>query len=145
MPFAAAQKSCELPASDASAAGATLRTKHARTFAWMALDVAVSFLYLYTSLFSVTGIPHLRSGDEGFFWTYAARLLDGQVFLKDFHQFTPPGTDLVYAAVFRTLTPAYGAPTGPSSASVARWRWCVSRWRGASWILVRPPLPASLA
>ena len=68
---------------------------------WLLVVAGVSFGFLYTSLFSLAGIPHLRSGDEDFFWTYACRLLSGQVFLKDFHQFTPPGADLVYAGVFR--------------------------------------------
>jgi len=68
--------------------------------AWFFAVLGVSFGFLYTSLFSLAGAAHLRSGDQAFFWTYAARLLAGQVFLKDFHQFTPPGTDLVYAAVF---------------------------------------------
>jgi hypothetical protein len=67
---------------------------------WLFLVVVCSFGYLYTSLFSFAGIPMFRTGDEDFFWTYACRLLSGQVFLKDFHQFTPPGTDLAYAAVF---------------------------------------------
>jgi hypothetical protein len=76
------------------------------TLAWLMVVVAVAFAYLYTSLFSLAGgTPRLRGGDEDFFWTYASRLLAGQVFLRDFHQFTPPGTDLVYAAVFR----AFGA------------------------------------
>src|SRR5579863_7618886 len=73
--------------------------------AWFFAVLGVSFGFLCTSLFSLAGAAHLRSGDQAFFWTYAARLLAGQVFLKDFHQFTPPGTDLVYAAVFR----AFGA------------------------------------
>ena len=71
------------------------------TIAWLVVVLGVSFGFLCTSLFSLSGTPHLRSGDECFFWTYAARMLSGQVFLKDFHQFTPPGTDLAYAAVFR--------------------------------------------
>jgi hypothetical protein len=68
---------------------------------WLFAVIGASFAFLYTSLFSLSGIPHLRSGDQAFFWTYASRLLSGQVFLRDFHQFTPPGADLVYAAVFR--------------------------------------------
>jgi hypothetical protein len=62
-----------------------------------------AFCYLYLSLFSLSGIPYFRAGDQDFFWTYACRLLSGEVFLRDFHQFTPPGTDLVYAAVFRSF------------------------------------------
>jgi hypothetical protein len=71
-----------------------------QNWAWLFLVVIGSFGYLYTSLFNLAGTPIYRSGDEDFFWTYASRLLSGQVFLRDFHQFTPPGTDLAYAAVF---------------------------------------------
>lgn len=72
---------------------------------WFLLVAAVAAAFLYLSLFSLSGIPRFRSGDEAFFWTYASRLLSGQVFLREFHQFTPPGTDLVYAAAFH----AFGA------------------------------------
>jgi hypothetical protein len=59
------------------------------------------FLYLYTNLFGISGIPIFRYGDENFFWEYASRMQSGQVFLRDFHQFTPPGTDLFYLTIFR--------------------------------------------
>jgi hypothetical protein len=75
--------------------------KRTATLAWFVVVAGVAIAYLYTSLFSLAGTPHLRSGDEDFFWTYGSRLLSGQLFLRDFHQFTPPGADLVYAAVFR--------------------------------------------
>src|SRR5580698_2860664 len=62
---------------------------------------AIAFLYLYTNLFGVSSIPIFAYGDESFFWEYASRMLSGQVFLRDFHQFTPPGVDLFYLWVFR--------------------------------------------
>src|SRR5579871_4013915 len=109
MSLAAAQKPSQSHARGVPAANAHRPAKGAGTLAWLLLAVAGTFAYLYMSLFSVAGgVPHLRSGDQDFFWTYATRLLSGQVFLKDFHQFTPPGTDLVYAAVFR----AFGANAG---------------------------------
>ena len=77
-----------------------LEIKPSQNLAWLFLVAVCSFGFLYTSLFSFSGTPMFRTGDEDFFWTYACRLLSGQVFLKDFHQFTPPGTDLAYAAVF---------------------------------------------
>jgi len=71
---------------------------------WLFLILAVTFCYLYISLFSLSGIPYFGNlrqvSDQAAFWTYACRMLSGQVFLRDFHQFTPPGTDLIYAAVF---------------------------------------------
>jgi hypothetical protein len=71
-----------------------------RQLKWLFLVIAAAFCYLYISLFSLSGIPYFRTGDQGFYWTYACRLLSGEVFLRDFHQLTPPGTDLVYAAFF---------------------------------------------
>ncbi len=67
---------------------------------WLFLALTLAFGYLYISLFNFSGIPRFRNGDQDFFWSYACRMLSGQVFLRDFHQFTPPGTDLIYAAVF---------------------------------------------
>jgi hypothetical protein len=77
--------------------------KNAVKLRWLLLVAGVGFVYLYTSLFGLTGTPVFRPGDQDFFWTYGSRLLSGQVFLRDFHQFTPPGTDLVYEAVFRVF------------------------------------------
>ncbi len=79
---------------------ATEPEKQAFNARWLVLVFAVAFGFLYLSLFSFGGTPIFRSGDASVFWTYAARMLAGQVFLKDFHQFTPPGTDLVYLTVF---------------------------------------------
>jgi hypothetical protein len=59
------------------------------------------FLYLYTNLFGIFRSAIFRYGDENFFWEYASRMQSGQIFLKDFHQFTPPGTDLFYLLIFR--------------------------------------------
>lgn len=72
-----------------------------RKVAWAGIASAVAFSYSYLMLFSLSGVPLFRTGDEAFFWTYGWRMLQGQVFLRDFHQFTPPGTDLVYETVFR--------------------------------------------
>lgn len=71
------------------------------SFRWTGLWPVAAFLYLYTTLFSLAGTPLFRSGDDSFFRTYAWRMLNGEVFLRDFHQFTPPGTDLVYLAAYR--------------------------------------------
>ena len=68
---------------------------------WTGLLPVAAFLYLYATLFSLAGTPLFRAGDDSFFRTYAWRMLNGEVFLRDFHQFTPPGTDLVYLAAYR--------------------------------------------
>ena len=72
---------------------------------WLVLVLAVAFVFLYLSLFSLSGTPIFRSGDDCVFWVYACRMLAGQVFLRDFHQFTPPGTDLVYMTAFHFFGP----------------------------------------
>jgi hypothetical protein len=87
---------------------ATEPEKQASNARWLALVVVVALGFLYLSLFSFAGAPIFRSGDACVFWTYACRMLAGQVFLRDFHQFTPPGTDLVYMTVFHL----FGASVG---------------------------------
>ena len=72
-----------------------------RKIAWAGIVSAIAFSYSYLMLFSLSGVPLFRTGDEDFFWTYGWRMLQGQVFLRDFHQFTPPGADLVYETLFR--------------------------------------------
>lgn len=57
-------------------------------------------LFLYLNLFRVLNSPILLSGDQVFFWTDAQRMLHGERIYKDFFQFTPPGTDLFYFALF---------------------------------------------
>lgn len=60
-----------------------------------------SAVYLYLNLFTNSGIPYLLSGDQVFFWLYAQRLLNGECVYRDFFQFTPPGTDLVFCSLFK--------------------------------------------
>jgi hypothetical protein len=62
-------------------------------------------LYLYANLFARPGTPYLLGGDQVYFWTYAQRLLYGEQVYRDFFQFTPPGTDLLYLGVFKLLGP----------------------------------------
>ncbi|WP_158943180.1 hypothetical protein [Granulicella sp. S190] len=59
------------------------------------------FSFLYLNLFRWPGVPIFRFGDENFFWVYASRMRSGEQFLRDFHQFTPPGVNLCYLAFFR--------------------------------------------
>jgi len=70
---------------------------------WHVIVAVFSALYLYLNLFSSPRFPFLLGGDQVFFWMGAQRLLDGQTIYSDFFQFTPPGTDLVYAASFGLL------------------------------------------
>lgn len=65
--------------------------------------ICASALYFCFNLFTFRGIPYRLGGDQIFFWMDAQRLLLGDKVYVDFFQFTPPGTDLVYAAAFRLL------------------------------------------
>jgi hypothetical protein len=58
-------------------------------------------VYLYVNLFSFPHIPFLLGGDQTYFWMDAQRMLDGGRIYQDFLQFTPPGTDLLYLALFK--------------------------------------------
>jgi hypothetical protein len=62
-------------------------------------------LYLYVNLFAFPNIPFLLGGDQVFFWVYAQRMLSGERVYQDFFQFTPPGTDLFYLALFKLFGP----------------------------------------
>jgi hypothetical protein len=69
-------------------------------------DVAVllgSAIYLCFNLLSLRGTPFLLGGDEQVFWMNAQRLLHGELIYRDFFEFTPPGTDLVYLGAFELL------------------------------------------
>ncbi len=57
--------------------------------------------YLYLNLFALPHTPFLLGGDQVYFWMDAQRMLDGKHIYQDFIQFTPPGTDLLYAALFK--------------------------------------------
>jgi hypothetical protein len=70
-------------------------------------DLAVlllSAVYLALNLFTFRG-PFLLGGDQVFFWMNAQRMLEGQRIYQDFFQFTPPGANLVYLALFRLFGP----------------------------------------
>jgi len=65
------------------------------------LVILSSGLYLWISLFTLRGVPFLLGGDQVYFWLYAQRMRGGELPYRDFLQFTPPGTDLVFVAAFR--------------------------------------------
>ena len=70
---------------------------------WYVSTVLACTVYLYLNLFLSAKTPFLLGGDQVYFWMGAQRILDGQVVYRDFFQFTPPGTDLIYAAFFKVL------------------------------------------
>lgn len=67
------------------------------------LVIAGGCIYLCANLFASPGTPFLLGGDQVLFWTNAQRLLHGELIYRDFLEFTPPGTDLVYLGMFRLL------------------------------------------
>jgi hypothetical protein len=69
-----------------------------------------SSLFLSLNLWSLTMIPFLLGGDEQVFWTNAQRLLQGEVLYRDFYEFTPPGTDVVYLIAFKLFGSRVWAP-----------------------------------
>ena len=81
-----------------------LRAKPRRVWPGLGLLLG-SGLYLYFNLFTINGIPYLLDGDQVFFWVYAQRLLNGEQIYRDFFQFTPPGTDLVFLSMFGLFGP----------------------------------------
>ena len=81
-----------------------IRHSPEKGFTWsLAFLLLGSTAYLYLNLFSSLTTPFLLSGDQVCFWTYAERMLDGGKIYKDFFEFTPPGTDLVYLGLFKLL------------------------------------------
>jgi hypothetical protein len=68
---------------------------------WYGFVVVLSFAYLYFDLFASPRVPFLLGGDQVFYWMGAMRLLSGQAIFREFFQYTPPGTDLVYAVWFK--------------------------------------------
>src|SRR5579863_4169795 len=62
-------------------------------------------IYLYLNLFVLPNIPILLSGDQVFFWVNGQRMLYGGRAYLDFFQFTPPGADLFYFALFKLFGP----------------------------------------
>jgi hypothetical protein len=87
--------------------------------------------------FVLPGIPVILGGDQSFFWTYAQRMLRGERIYRDFFQFTPPGTDLVYAAVFGLVGPRLWAANAVVVAVGAGLGWLCFRIAraimGVSW------------
>ena len=70
-----------------------------RLWPWLAGAAA----FLASLLFARTGATIFLPGDVRVYLLNAARMLQGQVIYRDFFQFTPPGTELVYVALFKTF------------------------------------------
>jgi hypothetical protein len=62
-------------------------------------------LFLYFNLFVFGDVPVLQGDDQVFFWMDAQRMLHGERPYVDFFQYTPPGTDLLFLAIFKLWGP----------------------------------------
>jgi len=58
------------------------------------------FVFLYLEAFILPRTPLLAYGDQSVYLLNATRMLQGQVIYRDFFEFTPPGTESVYTALF---------------------------------------------
>jgi len=61
--------------------------------------VAVA-IFLYLQLFILPNVPTLPSGDQTVYLLNGWRLLDGEVMYRDFFQFTGPGSETTWCALF---------------------------------------------
>lgn len=69
-----------------------------------------SAIFLYLLFFAPLRTPIYLPGDVSVYLLNAQRILHGEVMYKDFFQFTPPGTELVYLSLFRLLGPCIWIP-----------------------------------
>jgi len=69
-----------------------------------------ALVYLAANLFASPDTPFLLGGDQASFWLYAQRQLYGEQVYRDFMQFTPPGTALIYLWLFRLFGPRIWVP-----------------------------------
>jgi hypothetical protein len=69
------------------------------------LLLAAAAIYLYLILFVFPHTPIYRDGDGDLYQASARRLFDGEVMYRDFSQFTFPGTEVVYATLFKLFGP----------------------------------------
>jgi hypothetical protein len=56
--------------------------------------------FLYANLFLFPATPFLLEGDQVYFWNFAQRIVGGERAYRDFLEFTPPGTGLLYSVPF---------------------------------------------
>jgi len=69
---------------------------------WFVLTMLLGITgFLYLNLFALPNIPFLQAGDQIYFWVFAQRLCHGERVYRDFFQFTPPGTDLLYLLLLK--------------------------------------------
>jgi hypothetical protein len=69
---------------------------------WIVLLVlVVSGIFLYLQVFVLPATPRVANGDQTIYLHSASRLYEGQIIYRDYDQFTFPGTDILYLALFK--------------------------------------------
>jgi len=58
-------------------------------------------VFLYLEVFVLPATPRLAIGDQSIYLHNATRLLEGQIIYRDYDHFTLPGTDVLYATLFK--------------------------------------------
>ena len=58
-------------------------------------------IFLYLQVFLLPATPRLASGDQAIYLHHATRMLDSQIIYRDCDHFTLPGTDVLYAVLFK--------------------------------------------
>jgi hypothetical protein len=69
---------------------------------WILL-LFISTVFLYLRTFLLPAVPFLTVGDESHYFLHALRMMHGQLPYRDYFTFVPPGTDLLYAGIFRLM------------------------------------------
>jgi len=69
----------------------------------LGLSLVASCLFVYLLVFIRLDAPRAASGDQAIYLHHATRYLEGELIYRDFAHFTPPGTDLIYAGLFKLL------------------------------------------
>src|SRR5262249_7111147 len=73
-----------------------------RAESWLVLFTLLACgVFLYLEVFVLPATPRLAFGDQGIYLNNASRLLEGQIIYRDFDYFTLPGTDVLYASLFK--------------------------------------------
>jgi hypothetical protein len=65
------------------------------------LVVSLSCIFVYLQVFALPHTPRLASGDQAIYLHDATRILGGEMIYRDYDHFTFPGTDVIYAALFK--------------------------------------------
>jgi hypothetical protein len=63
--------------------------------------VVLSCVFVYLQVFALPSTPYVASGDQAIYLHNATRMLHGEMIYRDYDHFTLPGTDVVYAALFK--------------------------------------------